>query len=80
MKRSLLPALPALLVCLSCQEPRLLSEIPPSHSGLDFQNTLREDEFMNILTFEYFYNGAGVAVADMNADGLDDLFFTPGWV
>lgn len=76
MKRSLLPALLALLVCLSCQEPRLLSEIPPSHSGLDFQNTLREDEFMNILTFEYFYNGAGVAVADMNADGLDDLFFT----
>ncbi|WP_439484253.1 VCBS repeat-containing protein [Cyclobacterium plantarum] len=70
------PAMLALLFGISCQEPSLLSEIPSSQSGIDFQNTLVEDEFMNILTFEYFYNGAGVAVADFNADGLDDLFFT----
>ncbi|MFO7826731.1 MAG: VCBS repeat-containing protein [Cyclobacterium sp.] len=70
------PAMLALLLGISCQEPSLLSKIPSSHSGIDFQNTLVEDEFMNILTFEYFYNGAGVAVADFNGDGLDDLFFT----
>nr|MBI1229110.1 RNA-binding protein [Cytophagales bacterium] len=35
-----------------------------------------EDELLNVLTFEYFYNGAGVGVGDFNQDGLEDLFFT----
>ncbi len=47
------PAMIALLLGFSCQEPHLLSEIPSSQSGIDFQNTLLEDEFMNI---EQFYN------------------------
>ena len=31
---------------------------------------------LNVLTFEYFYNGAGVGVGDFNQDGLEDIFFT----
>lgn len=31
---------------------------------------------LNVLTFEYFYNGSGVGVGDFNQDGLEDLFFT----
>lgn len=76
MKLPIIPVLMALLFEISCHEPSLLSEIPSDKSGLYFQNTLVEDEFMNILTFEYFYNGAGGAVAHFNSDGLDDFSFT----
>ncbi|MCC5939778.1 MAG: VCBS repeat-containing protein [Lunatimonas sp.] len=35
-----------------------------------------ESSDLNVLTFEYFYNGAGVGAGDLNNDGLDDLVFT----
>jgi enediyne biosynthesis protein E4 len=43
---------------------------------MNFKNQLKEDREHNILTYEYFYNGGGVAVGDINNDGLDDIFFT----
>jgi hypothetical protein len=45
-------------------------------TGINFKNQLREDNQSNILRYEYFYNGGGVAVGDLNNDGLDDIFFT----
>lgn len=45
-------------------------------TGVKFQNKLIESQQTNILTYEYFYNGGGVAIGDINNDGLDDLFFT----
>ncbi|MFM8912812.1 MAG: CRTAC1 family protein, partial [Flammeovirgaceae bacterium] len=36
---------------------------------------IQEDEQINILTYEYTYNGGGVAAADFNNDGLCDLYF-----
>ena len=56
----------------------LFKKIPPSVSGVDFVNTLSEHPSpnRNELLFEYFSNGAGVAVGDLNQDGFDDLFFT----
>ena len=45
-------------------------------TGIRFANTLTEDDTLhNALDFDYMYNGAGVAVADFNNDGLQDLFF-----
>ncbi|MEH6682366.1 MAG: VCBS repeat-containing protein [Sediminicola sp.] len=43
---------------------------------IDFQNTLTEGLNTNILMYEYFYNGGGVATADLNGDGLIDIYFT----
>jgi hypothetical protein len=45
-------------------------------AGISFKNQLKEDEKNNILRYEYFYNGGGVAVGDLDNDGLEDLFFT----
>jgi enediyne biosynthesis protein E4 len=49
-------------------------------TGISFTNKLTEDSKNNILTYEYFYNGGGVAVGDINNDGLDDIFFTGNMV
>ncbi len=45
-------------------------------SGVDFVNKLKYSEENNIYTFRSFYNGAGVALADFNNDGLVDIFFS----
>lgn len=44
------------------------------NSGFYFQNELRESEDLNILTYQYLYNGGGVAVGDLDNDGLEDIF------
>ncbi len=41
---------------------------------------LDENEDFNIFKYQYFYNGGGVAVADYNNDGLEDIFFTGNMV
>ena len=50
--------------------------MPPDKTGIDFSNKIVEDENLNILSFEYFYNGAGVGIGDFNNDGLKDIFFS----
>lgn len=50
--------------------------LPAKSTGISFNNRLKEDQANNILRYEYFYNGGGVAVGDINNDGLDDIFFT----
>lgn len=44
--------------------------------GIDFVNSIEDGPDANILDYLYFYNGGGVAVGDINNDGLPDLFFT----
>ncbi|TAE55829.1 MAG: CRTAC1 family protein, partial [Bacteroidetes bacterium] len=50
--------------------------LPPSETGITFANVITENARYNIIDFEYVYNGGGVALADMNGDGLQDIFFT----
>lgn len=65
-----------LLSSNSPREDRLFDRLDASQTGISFRNQLKEDKETNILTYEYFYNGGGVAVGDLNNDGLDDIFFT----
>ncbi len=46
------------------------------NSGITFKNTLDETKDFNVFNYRNFYNGAGVAVGDINNDGLVDVFFT----
>lgn len=52
-------------------------KILASHSGIDFQNTLKADldKKQSVFNYDYFYSGSGVGVVDLNNDGLLDLFF-----
>ncbi len=58
-------------------EPLLLfHRLSTSQTGLHFANILPESSHMNRFIYEYFYNGGGVAVGDVNNDGLEDIYFT----
>lgn len=46
-----------------------------NYTQINFANTLTESDELNIIEYLYYYNGAGVAVGDINADGLEDIYF-----
>ncbi len=55
----------------------LFSLLPSSETGITFGNFLQEDIYSinNVLSYEYYYMGAGLAVGDINNDDLPDIFF-----
>lgn len=50
--------------------------VDSSVSGIVFNNPVPESKTMNGLSYEYYYNGGGVAIGDLNNDQLPDIFFT----
>lgn len=66
------------VVLLGCgpREGEVFRNPSPSETGINFQNTVTESDDLNILDYLYFYNGGGVAIGDINGDGLPDVFLS----
>jgi enediyne biosynthesis protein E4 len=64
------------LSIFSCKEKTLFSDLKSGDTGITFSNRISENDTLNILTFEYVYNGGGVAMGDFNNDNLTDIYFT----
>ena len=53
---------------------KLFTLLPSDSTGIHFTNEIIEDENVNPLQYENSYNGGGVAIGDLNNDGLDDIY------
>jgi hypothetical protein len=71
-------ALASLVFLFGCgqKEPPVFVELDVATSRIDFTNSLTESKDLSILDYLYFYNGGGVAIGDINGDGLVDIFFS----
>ncbi|MFI5187596.1 MAG: VCBS repeat-containing protein [Chitinophagales bacterium] len=68
----------AMIFCSSCRQKiveQTLFTLMDS-TGIHFTNTVQDTKELNILNYRNFYNGGGVAIGDINNDGLADIFFT----
>ncbi|WP_421873336.1 VCBS repeat-containing protein [Marinoscillum sp.] len=72
----------AVLLMVSCEQKKqqeslsLFTKMSPEETGIDFTNQLRYDADFNVYTYRNYYNGGGVAIGDVNKDGLVDIYFT----
>lgn len=57
-------------------ENALFTKLTPAECGIDFRNDITDDSVFNVTTYRNFYNGGGVAIGDINNDGLADVFMT----
>ena len=72
-------ALSFALIFLNCGDKdnsKLFNRLSADETGIHFANNIKETEEWNIIQYLYFYNGGGVAIGDINNDGLADLAFT----
>ena len=68
--------IPSLLLLFACKqkEPYFI-EKKPEQTGIYFTNTFVETDSFNFFSYQYIFNGAGVATGDIDNDGLEDIFF-----
>lgn len=66
--------------CNNEDNSHLFTRLSEKRTGINFKNTLFEDGPLNVANYIYFYNGGGVAIGDINNDGLQDVLFTGNMV
>src|SRR5262245_6639247 len=83
MKLGLRPTLFfALTVLASCgtadrdQANTLFTSLAGGQTGIAFANEVTDTKDFNVFTYRNYYNGGGVAIGDVNNDGLADIYFT----
>ncbi|MBB6126492.1 VCBS repeat-containing protein [Mucilaginibacter lappiensis] len=81
MRRDKIKYLAIVLLCLwniSCKKKDhpLFELLSSSSTNIHFINHVTDNDKPGILDYLYFYNGGGVAIGDINNDGLPDIFFT----
>ena len=79
MRKFFLLGLVSLLGCGPKKEVlknTLFQSLPPSNTHIDFINKVSDTKEFNIFNYRNFYNGGGVAIGDVNNDGLSDVFVT----
>ena len=69
-----------LLACGRSDQTTLFKRLSGRETGITFANTITVSDSVNVLTDPYIYNGAGVAVGDIDNDGLQDIFFAGNMV
>jgi hypothetical protein len=71
--------------CISCSQDSnlpaignntLFSDLSVDATSVDFINSIENTDELNIFNYRNFYNGGGVAIGDINNDGLSDVYFT----
>lgn len=67
-----------IIALFSCSDkPQTMFELlQPNDTGISFVNEVIETEALNIMQYEYMYNGGGVGIGDFNEDGLADVYLT----
>ncbi len=78
--RTLFVSLLLLPACRPETEHPLFQQLTPDRTGVTFANTITTDDSLNVQTDAYVYNGAGVAIGDINNDGLPDIFLAGNMV
>ena len=70
------------ILCIQCSKKEekksksLFSIVNAEKTNIHFKNSVKENLYFNFLNYSYIYNGGGVAVGDINNDGLEDVYFT----
>ena len=65
-----------IILLVSCRKNNtLFNELPPSKTGIYFNNKITESDTLNPMDETNIYNGGGIGVGDFNNDGLQDLYF-----
>jgi enediyne biosynthesis protein E4 len=75
--RIIIPCLVVTVLFMACKNETTLFEVIPSDvSGITFNNIITEDGNLNMINYQYLYNGGGVGIGDFNNDSLPDIYFT----